>query len=107
MEAVHFLRTALTENASSIEALLQQQRYDEALPLMDDRLALIARLAQLIEDDPTQQQEVVILAATLSIQEENMKAVATNHHKNIFQQLAQVGRASKAEQAYHMYSKEF
>ncbi|MFQ2103638.1 hypothetical protein ACK33R_04350 [Aeromonas rivipollensis] len=106
MEAVLSLRNALTENASLMETVLQQQRYDEALLRMDDRLALIARLAQLVKDDPTQQQAVATLAATLSIQEENMKALAANHHQAIFQLLAQLGRASKAEQAYQMYSKE-
>lgn len=106
MDSVLSLRNALTENASLMEALLRQQRYDEALLRMDDRLALIELLAQLVKDDPTQQQVVAALAAALSIQEENMKALAANHHQAIFQQLAQLGRASKAEQAYQMYSKE-
>lgn len=107
MDTVLSLRNELTENSSSMETLLQQQRYDEALLCMDDRLALIARLALLVKDDPTQRQEVAILAAALSIQEENMKALAASHHQAISKQLAQLGRASKAEQAYHMYSKEF
>lgn len=107
MEVVLSLRKELTENASLMEALLQQQRYDEALLRMDDRLALIARLAQLIKDDPTQQQAVATLAATLSIQEENMKALAANHHQAIFKQLAQLGRANKAGLAYNTYNKEF
>ena len=107
MDTVLSFRNALTENASSMAALLQQQRYDEALLCMDDRLALIACLAQLVKDDPTQRQEVAILAAALSIQEENMKTLAASHHQAISKQLARLGRASKAEQAYHMYSKEF
>ena len=106
MEAVLSLRNELMENPSLVETVLQQQRYDEALLHMDDRLSLIARLAQLVKDDPTQQKAVATLAATLSIQEENMKALVANHHQAIFQQLARLGRASKAEQAYQMYSKE-
>lgn len=98
---------ALTENAQLMEALLQQQQYDEALLCMDARLALIARLVQLAKDEPAQQQGVAMLAATLAIQEASMTDLATSHHQTIFKQLTQVGRANKAERAYRVNSKEF
>ena len=101
------LDEALTENASLMEELLQQQRYDEALLCMDERLALIARLAQLAKDDPLQQQDIAALATSLSIQEKQMKALAISHHQAVFKQLTQVGRANKAGQAYRVNSKEF
>lgn len=97
----------LMENARRMEDLLQQQRYDEALLYMDERQALIGCLVQLAKDDPRQLHGISTLAAKVSIQEESMTALATNHHQAIFKQLAQVGRSSKAEQAYRVNSKEF
>lgn len=101
------LKEALLENARLMEALLQQEQYDEALQCMDTKLALLADLAQLAQDDPAQQQDIAALASILSVQEEQLTALATSHHHAIFQQLAQVGRASRAGQAYRVNSKEF
>lgn len=97
---------ALNENTCLVEGLLQQQKYDEALQRMDDRLALIESLMQLIGRDPAQRSAAVALASRLSIQEENMQALAVSHHHAIFEQLTRVGRASKAGQAYRVNSKE-
>ncbi|MGY3902036.1 hypothetical protein ACW5XF_06155 [Aeromonas lusitana] len=102
-----FLDEALTENARQMEALLQQQQYDEALLCMDERLALIASLVQLAKEDPAQRQGVVTLANTLATQEASMTALAASHHQTIFKQLTQVGRANKAGRAYRVNSKEF
>lgn len=101
------LDDALRENTRLMDALLQQQQYDEALSCMDERLALIGRLVQLAEEEPEQQQAVAALAGELSIQEEGTKALAASHHHAIFEQLTQVGRASRAGQAYRANSKEF
>lgn len=101
------LDDALRENTRLMDALLQQQQYDEALLCMDERLALIGRLVQLAQDNPEQQQAVAALAGELSLQEESTKALAASHHQIVFKQLAQVGKANKAGQAYRVNSKEF
>ncbi|MCH7372389.1 hypothetical protein [Aeromonas sp. MR16] len=101
------LAEALTENACLMESLLQQQQYDEALLCMDDRLALIDSLVQLVREDPAQQQAAAALAGALSIQEKSMKTLAASHHHTIFEQLARVGRGTRAGQAYRVNSKEF
>lgn len=101
------LEEALTENARLVEMLLQQQQYDEALQCMDDRLALVEHLMQLADQNPAQRLAAVALAGRLSIQEESMQALAASHHQAIFERLSQVGRASKAGQAYRVNSKEF
>ncbi|WP_226799018.1 hypothetical protein [Aeromonas simiae] len=101
------LEEALNENACLVEALLQQQQYDEALQRMDDRLALIARLMQLAGQEPAQRSAAVALAGRLAIQEESMQALAASHHQAIFERLSQVDRANKAGQAYRVNSKEF
>lgn len=101
------LEYALRENTCLMGALLQQQQYDEALLCMDERLALIGRLVQLAQDEPEQQQAVAALASELSIQEESTKALTVSHHHAIFEQLAWIGRANKAGQAYRVNSKEF
>ncbi len=101
------LDDALRENTRLMDALLQQQQYDEALLCMDERLALIGRLVQFVQDDPEQQQAVAVLAGELSIQEESTKALAASHHHAIFEQLTHVGKASRAGQAYRTNSKEF
>ena len=101
------LDDALRENTRLMDALLQQQQYDEALLCMDERLALIGRLVQLAQDDPEQQEAVAVLAGELSLQEESTKALAASHHHAIFERLAQVGRANRAGQAYRVNSKEY
>lgn len=101
------LDDALRENTRLMDALLQQQQYDEALFCMDERLALIGRLVQLAQDDPEQQEAVAVLAGELSLQEESTKALAASHHHAIFEQLTHVGKASRAGQAYRANSKEF
>ncbi len=101
------LEAAMANNAHLIEELLQRQEYDEALQCMDERLALIDSLVQLASKDPAQQSAVAALAAALSIQEENLKALAASHHHAIFERLARVGRANRAGQAYRVNSKEY
>lgn len=107
MTTLASLDEALMENARLMAELLQQQRYDEALLCMDDRLALIACLAQQAKDDPTKQPEIATLAARVATQEESIMALATQHHQAIFKQLTQVGKISKAEHAYRVNSKEY
>ncbi len=101
------LDAALAKNARLIEELLQRQQYDEALQCMDERLVLIDSLVKLANKDPAQQSAAVALAAALSIQEENLKALAASHHHAIFERLSRVGRANRAGQAYRVNSKEF
>lgn len=101
------LDDALTENARLMAVLLQQQRYDEALQCMDDRLMLITRLVQQAKENPMQQQDIAALAAKAAVQEEHMQAMAASHHQSVFKQLAQIGTANKAGQAYRVNSKEF
>lgn len=101
------LEEALNENARLVEGLLQQQQYDEALQCMDERLALIESLMQLVGREPAQRSAAVALAGRLSIQEERMQALAASHHHAIFERLTLVGRANKAGQAYRVNSKEF
>lgn len=101
------LDDALRENTRLMDALLQQQQYDEALSCMDERLALIGSLVQLAQDEPEQQQAVAALAGELSTHEESTKALAASHHHAIFEQLTHVGKASRAGQVYRANSKEF
>ncbi|MGL6532831.1 hypothetical protein ACSZN5_06460 [Aeromonas caviae] len=101
------LEEALNENARLVEGLLQQQQYDEALQCMDERLALIESLMQLVGREASQRSAAVALAGRLSIQEERMQALAASHHHAIFERLTLVGRANKAGQAYRVNSKEF
>jgi hypothetical protein len=102
-----FLDEALRDNLYLIEGLLQQQQYDEAVLCMDQRLALIDQLVQLAKERPMQQQAVSELAATLSIQEERLKALTVSYHQIVFNKLVQVGKGNKAGQAYNLNSKEF
>ncbi|MFM4825673.1 hypothetical protein ACEUDJ_12440 [Aeromonas bivalvium] len=105
--ALAALDTALQDNVSLMEALLEQQQYDEALQCMDERLALIESLVQLAKAEPAQRQSVAILAAALAVEDARQQALAASHHQIVFKQLAQVGKANKAGQAYRMNSKEF
>ena len=101
------LDEALQDNLYLIEDLLQQQQYDEAVLCMDQRLALIDQLAQLAKECPMQQQAVAKFAATLSIQEERLKALTISYHQIVFNKLVQVRKGNKAGQAYNLNSKEF
>lgn len=101
------LEAALQDNVSLMDALLEQQQYEEALQYMDERLALIDNMVQLARGDSAQRQSVATLAAALAIEDTRQQAMASSHHQVVFKQLAQVGKANKAGQAYRMNSKEF
>ncbi|MFM4650883.1 hypothetical protein [Aeromonas bivalvium] len=105
--ALAALEAALQDNVSLMEALLEQKEYDEALQCMDERLALIDSLVQLARVEPTQRQPAAILAAAHAIEDARLQALAASHHQIVFKQLAQVGKANKAGQAYRVNSKEF
>ncbi|MGE6294800.1 hypothetical protein [Aeromonas media] len=105
--ALAALAAELQNNVSLMEALLEQQQYDEALLCMDERLALIESLGQLARVEPAQRQSVATLAAALAVADARQQALAASHHQIVFKQLAQVGQANKAGQAYRMNSKEF
>ncbi|HDI1211668.1 TPA: hypothetical protein PKO72_000351 [Aeromonas hydrophila] len=90
-----------------MEGLLQQQKYDEAIQCMDNRLALIDQLAQLAKECQLQRQVVAEFAAKLSIQEETLQALTISYHNIVFKKLVQVGKGNKAGQAYNLNSKEF
>ena len=101
------LEAALQDNVCLMDALLEQQQYEEALQYMDERLALIDSMVQLARVDPAERQSVATLAAALAIEDTRQQALASCHHQVVFKQLAQVGKANKAGQAYRMNSKEF
>ncbi|MFQ2522099.1 MULTISPECIES: hypothetical protein [Aeromonas] len=105
--ALAALEAALQDNVSLMETLLEQKEYDEALLCMDERLALIGSLVQLVRVEPMQRQLAVTLAASIAIEDARQQALAASHHQVIFKQLAQVGKANKAGQAYRVNSKEF
>ncbi len=105
--ALAALDAALQDNVSLMETLLEQQEYDEALQCMDERLALIDSLVRLAKAEPAQRQAVATLAAAHAIEDTRLQALAASHHQVIFKQLAQVGKANKAGQAYRVNSKEF
>jgi hypothetical protein len=101
------LNEALQDNFYLIMGLLQQQQYDEAVLCMDNRLSLIEQLVELAKECPLQQQAAAEFAATLSIQEEKLKALTISYHNIVFKKLVQVGKGNKAGQAYNLNSKEF
>lgn len=101
------LEAALQDNVSLMDVLLEQQQYEKALQYMDERLALIDNMVQLVRGDPAQRHAVATLAAALAIEDMRQQALASSHHQVVFKQLAQVGKANKAGQAYRMNSKEF
>ena len=102
MDPVAFLTAALIANAQLLQALLQQQQYDEAQSCMDERLALIGRLTQLAQDNPAQQQDIIVLAQMQLTQEQEMIKHACAQHQAIFKQLTQLSKANKAGQAYRI-----
>ena len=101
------LGAALQDNVSLMGTLLEQQQYDEALQCIDERLALIDSLVRLARAESAQRQSVATLAAALAVEDARQQALAANHHQIVFKQLAQVGKANKAGQAYRVNSKEF
>ncbi|KRW64380.1 hypothetical protein AO724_01685 [Aeromonas allosaccharophila] len=101
------LQQALTDNYEQIESFLSQKKYNDALAYMDVRLVLIDHLLRLVENEPELQQEALLLAAMLSLQEERMKNLACHHHQTIFKELSSIGLASKAKKIYNVNSKEF
>ena len=107
MTSLASLQQLLTDNYDQLGSLLTSQRYDEALICMDYRLFLIDRFLDLAESEPALKQDVILLAAIISQQEESMKNVASLHHQAIFKELSPIGLASKAKKIYRVNSKEF
>lgn len=107
MATLASLQQALTDNYEQIEFLLARKNYDEALVSMDHRLVLIENLLRLVKNKPEQQQDALVLAAMLSLQEESMRNLASHHHQTIIKELSSIGLASKAKQIYHVNSKDF
>lgn len=107
MSTLLYLKQELVGNYCSITSLLHNENYDEALVRMDHRLELIESLLQLVEDDPTQLADAKKLSAGLYEQEENLKALASQHHQLIFKKLFNIGRGDKVKQAYRLNSKEY
>jgi len=96
------IMASLTVNAQHLQALLQQQQYDAAQLCMDERLALIARLAELAKIDPTQQQDIVAWANMQSAQEQELIKYAYSQHQAIFKQLTLLSKVNKAGRAYRI-----
>ncbi|MFM4716023.1 hypothetical protein ACEUD2_11935 [Aeromonas veronii] len=107
MSTLLSLQQDLVDNYRSITSLLHQESYDEALVSMDHRLELIECLLQLVEDDPTQLPDAKKLSAGLHEQEENLRALASQHHQVIFKKLFNIGRGDKVKLAYRLNSKEY
>ena len=102
MDTMASLTAALTVNTQLLQGVLQQQQYEEAQSYMDERLILIEKLRQLARIDPAQQQDIAIWIDVQLVQEQEMIRYAYSQHQAVFQQLTQISRANKAEQAYRM-----
>ncbi|MGY3948565.1 hypothetical protein BJP24_15315 [Aeromonas allosaccharophila] len=101
------LQQDLEDSYHSITSLLHNANYDEALVSMDRRLELIKCLLKLVEDDPAQLPDAKKLSAGLHEQEEDLIALASQHHQIIFRKLFNIGRGEKVKLAYRLNSKEF
>ncbi|MEV3812002.1 hypothetical protein [Aeromonas allosaccharophila] len=101
------LQQDLEDSYRSITSLLHNENYDEALVSMDHRLELIEYLLNLVENDPTQLPDAKRLSAGLHEQEENLRALASQHHQIIFRKLFNIGRGDKIKLAYRLNSKEY
>ncbi|MBL0560688.1 hypothetical protein [Aeromonas hydrophila] len=107
MATLASLQQKFTENCAQIKFLLEMKNYDGALVAMDDRLILVDHLLRLVAHEPSLEQDVILLAAMLSQQEESMINLASYHHQTVFQELSSIGMASKVKKFYSVNSKEF
>ena len=101
MKALNDYGDALTDNIATLQRLLANHQYEEALACMDERLAIITTLTEFSRQKKMASAEMATLVRNQLAQEERLRSLAETFKNEIAMQLVTLGRANKAKSTYH------
>ncbi len=101
MKALNDYGDALTDNIATLQRLLANHQYEEALACMDERLAIITTLTDFSRQRKMASAEMATLVRNQLAQEERLRSLAETFKNEIAMQLVTLGRANKAKSTYH------
>ncbi len=101
MKALNDYGDALTDNIATLQRLLANHQYEEALTCMDERLAIIAALTDFSRQQKLASAEMATLARDQLAKEERLRSLAETFKNEIAIQLVTLGRANKVKSTYH------
>ena len=100
MKALKDYGDALTDNIATLQRLLANHQYEEALACMDERLAIITTLTDFSRQRKMASAEMATLVRNQLAQEERLRSLAETFKNEIAMQLVTLGRANKAKSTY-------
>ncbi|MFG0875864.1 hypothetical protein ACF8QD_19640 [Aeromonas media] len=101
MKALNDYENALTNNITTLQQLLVNHQYEEALACMDERLAIITTLTDFSRQQKMASAEMATLVRDQLAKEERLRSLAETFKNEIAMQLVALGRANKAKSTYH------
>ncbi|MFM4834092.1 hypothetical protein [Aeromonas media] len=101
MKALNDYGDALTDNIATLQRLLANHQYEEALACMDERLAIITTLTDFSRQRKMVSAEMATLVRNQLAKEERLRSLAETFKNEIAMQLVTLGRANKAKSTYH------
>ena len=101
MKALNDYGDALTDNIATLQRLLANHQYEEALACMDERLAIITALTDFSRQQKLASAEMATLVRDQLAKEERLRSLAETFKNEIAIQLVTLGRANKVKSTYH------
>ena len=101
MKALNDYGDALTDNIATLQRLLANHQYEEALACMDERLAIITTLTDFSRQRKLASAEMATLVRDQLAIEERLRSLAETFKNEIAMQIVALGRANKAKSTYH------
>ena len=101
MKALNDYGDALTDNIATLQRLLANHQYEEALACMDERLAIITTLTDFSRQRKMASAEMATLVRNQLAKEERLRSLAETFKNEIAMQLVTLGRANKVKSTYH------
>ncbi|WP_421290940.1 hypothetical protein [Aeromonas taiwanensis] len=102
MDELNAYGDALTNNIATLQRLLANHQYEEALTCMDERLAIIAALTELSRQKKMATAEMATLVRCQLAKEQELRSQIDAFKKEIATQLVTLSRANKAESSYRV-----
>ena len=101
MDELNAYGDALTNNIATLQRLLANHQYEEALTCMDERLAIIAALTALSQQKKLAPADIATLIRDQLAKEQELRSQVDMFKNEIAMQIVALGRANKAKSTYH------
>ena len=101
MKVLNDYGDALTDNIATLQRLLANHQFEEALACMDERLAIITTLTDFSRQQKMTSAEMATLVRDQLAKEDRLRSLAETFKNEIAMQLVTLGRANKVKSTYH------